>query len=655
MILFLKKTLIALILIILQVKSVDGSINESYSKARSACLSNDINWIFAVSDLLPTLLIAADFEAMDACHEEFLKKEKLTWLTYPSILSRRDPKLKFDKFLESGFQYSFKSTKNKHFHSLNDSHAEHFLNYFKAARDFYKHRYRANHLNSRFDILMTSTSYSPSPMMLKSFVEYVFLLGKENFLETVVNSLAAKKGLQALLKAYVAYKVGDDEKVAMHLETLDRFGQGLPQLFDEKEFRARYKLRKARDWVPTRKYWELLTDYCKTAKEEEKVVEAVYKAAIGAQFNTLKTCLRNGSSASSTLSRVSQELSSGSLEDALKAVPSKDWRLKSAINLYIQSVLDPKSKELAQGLLKRNIGQVKVDGFHIPVAVGMMDHLIPAGRASYAVSVLHEVEKFKKYSARLHNLYGYYYVKIKSYDKALERYEKARRLDANLELLHSLKDVKALRDKAKKEKAKKVPKARSTASAKSKSNSSKASSSQPTLQSIQAQYHIALKKYQSAKNPQEKKKAMSEMKALDAQFAKLKGQSSPAKTKKKSPVVFKDKAGIDKYYGERLAELSAALINSTSPEQSRQIAKRIESTKKEHTLKLSQLAAMQKNSASKKAGEAHSCHKCKAKLNANAKFCHQCGTSTQQKVNCSKCNKSWPADHKFCQSCGNKL
>lgn len=495
---------------------------------------------------------------------------------------------------------------------------------------------------------------SPILTLLRGIPSYLIKTKHQAIADSIDNS-SPNRGLVALLKSYIYHEIGDYEKTMTNLETLDRFGQGLPQLFDEKAFRARYKLRKARDWVPTRKYWELLTDYCKTAKEEEQVVKSIYKAAIGAQFNTLKTCLRNGSSTSTALSRVSKEISSGSLEDALKAVPSKDWRLKSAINLYIQSVLDPKSKELAQGLLKRNIGQVKVDGFHTPVAVGMMDHLIPAGRASYAVSVLHEVEKFKKYSARLHNLYGYYYVKIKSYDKALERYEKARRLDANLELLHSLKDVKALLYKAKKEKAKKVPKARSTANAKSKSNSSKVSSSQPTLQGIQAQYHIALKKYQSAKNPQEKKKAMSEMKALDAQYAKLKGQSTPAKTKKKSPVVFKDKAGIDKYYGERLAELSAALIKSTSSEQSKQIAKHIESTKKEHTLKLSQLAAMQKNNASKKAGEAESCHKCKVKLNANAKFCHQCGTSTQQKVNCSKCNKSWPADHKFCQSCGNKL
>lgn len=47
------------------------------------------------------------------------------------------------------------------------------------------------------------------------------------------------------------------------------------------------------------------------------------------------------------------------------------------------------------------------------------------------------------------------------------------------------------------------------------------------------------------------------------------------------------------------------------------------------------------------------CPKCKAKLEADAKFCPECGQALI--VNCKKCNVDYPLGTKFCKQCGEKL
>ncbi|HEY5583485.1 MAG TPA: SPFH domain-containing protein [Ruminiclostridium sp.] len=49
------------------------------------------------------------------------------------------------------------------------------------------------------------------------------------------------------------------------------------------------------------------------------------------------------------------------------------------------------------------------------------------------------------------------------------------------------------------------------------------------------------------------------------------------------------------------------------------------------------------------------CASCGAQMNAQAKFCIECGTKvTPTTANCSGCGNEFPADSKFCQECGQK-
>jgi membrane protease subunit (stomatin/prohibitin family) len=50
-----------------------------------------------------------------------------------------------------------------------------------------------------------------------------------------------------------------------------------------------------------------------------------------------------------------------------------------------------------------------------------------------------------------------------------------------------------------------------------------------------------------------------------------------------------------------------------------------------------------------------SCPKCEAPLQANAKFCPECGAALKERVNCPKCGCKLTPDSKFCQECGEKL
>lgn len=66
---------------------------------------------------------------------------------------------------------------------------------------------------------------------------------------------------------------------------------------------------------------------------------------------------------------------------------------------------------------------------------------------------------------------------------------------------------------------------------------------------------------------------------------------------------------------------------------------------------------MQMNDMSKNLSneEKKSCPKCGAALDANARFCHKCGTDTMQnddKVQCSKCGAAIGKTMKFCPECG---
>jgi len=49
------------------------------------------------------------------------------------------------------------------------------------------------------------------------------------------------------------------------------------------------------------------------------------------------------------------------------------------------------------------------------------------------------------------------------------------------------------------------------------------------------------------------------------------------------------------------------------------------------------------------------CPKCGAALDANTKFCPECGTKLKATSHCTECGAKIPAGAKFCPECGTKV